>query len=431
MSVERYLVDIKYYAKWCLAIVLLSAVTGTAVALFLWLLDWVTIFHFNHQWLLYFLPLSGIAIYFAYHLLGKNAANGTSLVLARMEEDDTQMPARMAPLVLVTTLVTHLFGGSAGREGTAVQMGAGVIAFMAKWIKFSEADFKILLMAGMSAGFAAVFGTPITAMIFVVEIVAIRSLAFKAVIPCLLAAFLADFVCSAWGIHHTVYTISSALGSHFNLAHFSFDFMLFAKAALAGVAFGLVGWLFIFSSHGVKHFANHFITTKWMQPVVGGLLIIGLTLAIATRDYLGLGVSSSDPNAVTIVSSFTEGGASSFSWFWKLLFTVVTLSFGFKGGEVTPLFFIGAALGNSIAVLFGAPVDLMAGLGFIAVFAAATNAPMACAVMGIELFGVAHWPYYAVACLAAFWFSSSHSIYRTAGLEGWMKRVFSLPKSTQ
>jgi H+/Cl- antiporter ClcA len=302
---------------------------------------------------------------------------------------------------------------------------------MTKWIKFSEADFKILLMAGMSAGFAAVFGTPITAMIFVVEIVAIRSLAFKAVIPCLLAAFLADFVCSAWGIHHTVYTISSALGSHFNLAHFSFDFMLFAKAALAGVAFGLVGWLFIFSSHGVKHFANHFITTKWMQPVVGGLLIIGLTLAIATRDYLGLGVSSSDPNAVTIVSSFTEGGASSFSWFWKLLFTVVTLSFGFKGGEVTPLFFIGAALGNSIAVLFGAPVDLMAGLGFIAVFAAATNAPMACAVMGIELFGVAHWPYYAVACLAAFWFSSSHSIYRTAGLEGWMKRVFSLPKSTQ
>lgn len=166
-----------------------------------------------------------------------------------------------------------------------------------------------------------------------------------------------------------------------------------------------------------------------MQPVVGGLLIIAFTYLLGTRDYLSLGVTSPDPNAVTIVSSFTEAGASSFSWFWKLLFTVMTLSLGFKGGEVTPLFFIGAALGNSLAVVLGTPIDLMAGLGFIAVFSAATNAPIACAVMGIELFGAAHWPYYVVACLVAFWCSGSHSIYRTEGLEGWMKRLFSLPKS--
>jgi H+/Cl- antiporter ClcA len=208
------------------------------------------------------------------------------------------------------------------------------------------------------------------------------------------------------------------------LAHFSFDFMLFAKAALAGVAFGVVGWLFIFLSHNIKHLAQEVITIKWLQPVVGGLLIIGLTLAIDTRDYLGLGVSSPDEHAVSIVSSFMENGATKFSWFWKLLFTVITLSFGFKGGEVTPLFFIGATLGNSLALFLGAPIDLMAGLGFLAVFAAATNAPIACAVMGIELFGVEHWPYFAIACLVAFWFSSNNSIYRSKGLEGWMQRIF-------
>jgi H+/Cl- antiporter ClcA len=164
-------------------------------------------------------------------------------------------------------------------------------------------------------------------------------------------------------------------------------------------------------SHTIKNYSNRFIKIKWLIPVVGGLIIIALTFILGTRDFLGLGVINPDPNGVSIVSTFKDGGANYFSWFWKLLFTAITLGMGFKGGEVTPLFFIGAALGNTIAVIFGAPVDLMAGLGFIAVFAGATNTPIACTIMGVELFGGDYILYYAIACFTAYYFSGHTGIY--------------------
>ena len=161
--------------------------------------------------------------------------------------------------------------------------------------------------------------------------------------------------------------------------------LLLLKVAGAGICFGLVAWLFSKISHIIKHYSNRVITIKWLIPFIGGCIIIALVHIAGTRDYLGLGVNN--PTGTSIVSSFTAGGAATFSWLWKLIFTAVTLGMGFKGGEVTPLFFIGAALGNTFAVLSGAPVDLMAGLGFIAVFAGATNTPLACTIMGVELFG--------------------------------------------
>ncbi|MFT4019812.1 MAG: chloride channel protein, partial [Agriterribacter sp.] len=232
-----------------------------------------------------------------------------------------------------------------------------------------------------------------------------------ALMPCFIASVLADIVCTAWGIHHTHYHIDFTSEAVVFFNYFHFNFPLLIKTIIAGVAFGLAGYMFAELSHTIKNYSNRFVKIKWLIPAIGGVIIILFTFISGTQDYLSLGVSNPDPKAVSIVSSFNEGGATYFSWLWKLLFTAITLGTGFKGGEVTPLFFIGAALGNTIAVLTGAPVDLMAGLGFIAVFAGATNTPIACTVMGVELFGADNVLYYAVACFTAYYFSGHSGIY--------------------
>jgi H+/Cl- antiporter ClcA len=232
-----------------------------------------------------------------------------------------------------------------------------------------------------------------------------------ALMPCFIASLLADITCSAWGIHHTHYQIlfSEPEKTYFSFIHF--DLLLLMKVIVAGVLFGLAGYAFAEISHTIKNYSNRWIKIKWLIPAIGGILIIAFTYLLGTQDYLSLGVVNPDPGGVSILSCFREGGATYFSWLWKLLFTAITLGMGFKGGEVTPLFFIGAALGNTIAVLSGAPVDLMAGLGFIAVFAGATNTPIACTIMGVELFGTHNVLYYAVACFTAYYFSGHSGIY--------------------
>ncbi|WP_431217578.1 chloride channel protein [Puia sp. P3] len=311
------------------------------------------------------------------------------------------VPARMAPLVLVSTIVTHLFGGSAGREGTAVQIGGSPAQWFSRRMRLSPADTRLLLMTGVAAGFGAVFGTPVTGTIFALEVLAIGRIQYDALLPCLMASVLADLTCSAWGIHHTPYHIQPV----------EFSFLLLGEVILAGLAFGLASNLFSTLSHAIKTYSKKWIRHAWLIPVAGGLLIIGLTYLIGNQDYLSLGVTGQYPNSVSIVSSFHAGGAGGLSWWWKLLFTAVTLGTGFKGGEVTPLFFIGAALGNTLATLSGAPIDLLAGLGFIAVFAGATNTPIACTLMGVELFGPTPAIYYAVACFTAYYFSGRSGIY--------------------
>jgi H+/Cl- antiporter ClcA len=397
--------------KWTAFVIPVSIVVGSLVALFLWLLDEVTLFRFIHPELIYFLPISGVFIYFLYHTVGKNSEAGNNLIIDEIHQPDSGVPARMAPLVLLTTLLTHLFGGSAGREGTAVQIGGSMASLWGKWIKINKEDSKILLMAGVAAGFGAVFGTPITGAIFALEVLAIGRIKYGALFPCLLASILADMTCSLWGIHHTHYSISHQQIQQvpFSVAHF--DVFLLLKVLLAGVAFGLASYLFSELSYTFKQYSQKWVSVKWLIPFIGGLIIIGFTFIVGKNDYLGIGVTSPDPNVVTIVSAFHLGGADTFSWFWKLFFTAITLSMGFKGGEVTPLFFIGATLGNTLAVYLGAPIDLLAGLGFIAVFAGATNTPIACTMMGVELFGGEFILYYAIACFMAYYFSGHSGIY--------------------
>jgi H+/Cl- antiporter ClcA len=398
--------------KWAAFVAPVSLIVGSLVALFLWLLDEVTVLRYNHNWLLFLLPFAGVFIYFLYNKMGKNAEVGNNLIINEIHEPSVGIPARMAPLVLITTIITHLFGGSAGREGTAVQIGGSMASLLGKCFKLSKEDEKVILTAGIAAGFGAVFGTPITGAIFALEVLAIGRIQYNALFPCLIASLLADMTCTLWGIHHTHYQIGYEKMVGSTLFFSRFDVWLLLKVAVSGVVFGLVSYLFSELSHTIKEQTQRFIAVKWLIPFVGGLIIIGLTFLIGKNDYLGIGVSSPDMNVVTIVSAFHFGGADSFSWFWKLLFTVVTLSMGFKGGEVTPLFFIGATLGNTLAVLLGAPIDLLAGLGFIAVFAGATNTPIACTIMGVELFGGEYILYYAIACFIAYYFSGHSGIYQ-------------------
>ncbi len=415
-SFEQFAIA-SHLVRWTILSIPVSIITGSLVALFLWLLDKATLFRWQHEWLLWLLPLAGIGIYFLYKKLGRNAEGGNNLIMEEIHQPGGGIPARMAPLVLITTIVTHLFGGSAGREGTAVQIGGSMANMLGRWMRLTDKDLRILLMTGIAAGFGAVFGTPLAGAVFALEVLAIGVIRYDALLPCLISAVFADLVCSAWGIQHTHYAIHYLHGSalpYLPILHI--DLLLLVRVIVAGVAFGLASYLFANTMHFIKQTAQRYIQPAWLTPALGGVIIIAFSWLAGTGDYLGLGVTSKDPAGVSIVNAFHAGGADTWSWLWKLLFTAITLGMGFKGGEVTPLFFIGATLGNTLALLMGAPVDLFAGLGFIAVFAGATNTPIACTLMGAELFGTQHILYFAVACFTAYYFSGHSGIYKAQKL---------------
>ncbi len=395
--------------KWLAVLIPMAVVIGCGSAFFLWSLDALTRVRFDHPWLLYLLPVAGLIVGWIYHKYGSHANAGNNLLIDEIHQPGLGVPKRMAPLVLFGTLATHLFGGSAGREGTALQMGGSIAAAFARWLKMDAASVRLLLMAGVAAGFGSVFGTPIAGAVFALEVLVIGRMQYDALIPCFIASLVANWTCAAWGIGHTHYHVAVIPpGPHP-------DLLLFGKAVLASVAFGLAGGLFAWSGHKLGALFNKHIKHPAFRPFVGGLLVIGLFFIVGTPDFLGLGVIGNRPDALTLPSMFT-GPVPASTWAWKLVFTVVTLAAGFKGGEVTPLFFIGAALGNSLAWMLGAPVDLFAGMGLVAIFAAATNTPLASTLLGMELFGAGNGIYLATACFIAYRFSGHSGIYASQRL---------------
>ncbi|MEN0054270.1 MAG: voltage-gated chloride channel family protein [Mucilaginibacter sp.] len=409
---SEYFSILRHLLRWTFIIVPIAIAIGSMVALFLWLLTLAVHFRFAHTYLLYLLPVAGVLIYFIYKLVGQSAEKGNNLIIDEIHNPGGGVPKRMAPIVLITTVITHLFGGSAGREGTAVQIGGSIAQMFGKWFKLNEADTSVVLTAGIAAGFGAVFGTPLTGAIFAMEVLTIGRIQYNALLPCLIAGVIGDVTVAAWGVHHTAYHIDVfALAPHWYSHYLSFDFLLLFKVIIASATFGLASFLFAYMVHGIKSFCVKWVSIPWLIPVLGGLIIIGLTALIGKPDYLSLGVDAEHAGAVTIPSAFHAGGADTWSWLWKTIYTTLTLATGFKGGEVTPLFYIGATLGNTLSTLMNAPVGLFAALGFIAVFAGATNTPLACTFMGIELFGGEYALFFAVACFTAYFFSGHSGIY--------------------
>jgi H+/Cl- antiporter ClcA/PII-like signaling protein len=397
-------------AKWVGLTVPMAALVGTFCAAFLRLLDAATEARLDHPWLLFGLPLAGVAIGAVYAWVGRPAEGGNNLILDQIHAPGGGVPLRMAPLIVVSTLVTHLFGGSAGREGTAVQLGGTIASGLGQRLGLRPSDLRILLTAGIAAGFGAVFGTPVAGAVFALEVLAVGRVEYEALVPCVIAALTGDWVCQGWGITHVAYHIAFSQVAGVRGGSLASHAALLAKVALAGVAFGLAGLVFSEASHRFGSAFKKVCPSPWLRPLLGGLAVVGLVYALGTREYLGLGVTSPHPGDASVVAFF-GGHVFAWAWAWKILFTVVTLGSGFKGGEVTPLFFIGAALGNALSLPLDAPTDLFAGLGFVAIFAGASNTPLACTIMGIELFGAADAPYIAVACFVAYLCSGHSGIY--------------------
>ncbi|WP_339253858.1 voltage-gated chloride channel family protein [Paenibacillus sp. FSL P2-0136] len=383
------------FVKWVILGGLVGLLAGSASALFLASLNAVTQVRLEHAWLLFLLPAGGALVSGMYMRYGKSSLKGNNLILEQIRQGNEAIPLRMAPLVLGGTLITHLFGGSAGREGTAVQMGGSLADALGRWLRIGPLDRRILLMCGISSGFGSIFGTPLAGTVFGLEVIAIGLISHKALLPCFAASFTGDLVASRlWGVHHIHYQVD---------VFPAMDALVLVKVIFASILFGLCSLLFSELTHYLKRTFTALIRNPMLKSAAGGLIIIALVYIAGTRDYLGLGLP--------LISSSLEDGVSPFAFLWKLIFTAFTLGTGFQGGEVTPLFAIGASLGSSLAGVLHLYGPFLASLGFIAVFCGATNTPLACFIMGIELFGSGGAVYMFIACIISYLFSGHSGIY--------------------
>ena len=388
-----------HLVRWIVLGAASGALAGASSWLFLQGLDRVTRYRLGHGWLVYLLPLAGLAVASAYHAFGGRSGQGNALLIDQIHDPTEWVPRRMAPLVLVGTWVTHLFGGSAGREGTALQMSGGLSDGLARVLRLDGDDRRLLLVAALAGGFGAVFGVPLAGAVFAMEVQSIGRVRYEAIVPALTAAVTGDLVVDGLGYHHAV------------LAKLDIpvDVWLLARIALAGLAFGLAGAFFAELTHGVRAVAGRAVPWPPARAAAGGAGLIGLALLFG-RQYLGLSLPLVDP---------ALAGAHVGWWVFalKIVFTAVTLGCGFPGGEVTPLFVIGATLGGTLAPVLHLDPGALAAIGFVAVFAGAANVPLACTIMGAELFGGGTIVAMAVGCVVAYVFSSHRGIYATQRID--------------
>jgi H+/Cl- antiporter ClcA len=385
---------------------LVGVLSGLASAAFLAAMEWATEAFVEHRLLLFWLPLAGLAVGVVYHHWGSGSAAGNNLILDEIHEPRAWIPRRMAGLVFAATVITHLFGGSAGREGTALQMAGSIADGVGRRLAITGDERRILLAAAIAAGFSGVFGVPAAGFLFGLEVQPLRHLRGRTVVPALVAAVVADRTVLATGITH------SALP---DLGNVPLDAGLLLKVGIAGLAFGAMGLVFAETLHRTKALFARLLRWPPARPLLGGVLVIAATGLVGTRAYLGL--------SLPLIGLSVAGGAGVAlgAFALKAGFTALTLGSGFYGGEVTPLFVIGATLGVTMGHVLHAPIPLLAAAGLCAVFGGASNTPIASTVMGLELFGwhPALAVVFALACGASFLASGSSSIYTSQQRRHW------------
>jgi H+/Cl- antiporter ClcA len=400
MNLEKTKKTILQSFKWIFICVLIGFFSGSASAFLLVALEWAANYRSQNNWIIWLLPIGGLLIGLGYQYYGSSVVKGNNLLLEEYETPKKTIPLKMAPLVLFGTIITHLFGGSAGREGTAVQMGGAIADQFTTIFKLDNSDRRTLIILGISAGFASVFGTPLAGALFALEVLYFSKVSFKSITLSFLVAYIAYFTVEIWEVKHTYYSIPIVPDLALNLLLWVIPI---------SVLFGLSAMLFSRSTH---YWGTLFSKIKYppLRPFLGGILFAVAIYFIGSTKYLGLGVP-------IIVESFSKP-SEYYDFLAKMIFTGFILGAGFKGGEVTPLFFIGATLGSALSLVVPLPIALLAGMGFVAVFSGATHTPIACTVMGIELFGMQSGAYIGIACFIAYLASGPIGIYHSQIVKG-------------
>ena len=381
------------FFNWTVMALLTGAVGGAVGAAFRYSVNLVTDVRLNNPWLHYLLPAGGLAIAFLYRVTKLSGHADTNLIINSVRSD-SKVPILLAPVIFISTVITHLFGGSAGREGAALQLGGCIGSFFGRVFRLNEKDLPIAVMCGMSGLFSALFGTPLTATVFAMEVISVGIFYYSAFLPCIVSSLTAYSITSLFGLEPTAYELTKIP---------ALNFQNIALTAVIGIAAAVVSILFCVSLEQTHRLAAKYLKNEYLRTAVGGAVIVLLTLIVGTR-YNGIGGD-------VIASAITRGEALPYDFILKMLFTAITIGFGYKGGEIIPTFFIGATMGAVLAPLLGMPAEFGAAAGLIALFCAVVNCPIASIILSIELFGSAGLIFFAIALAVSYMLSGYYSLY--------------------
>ncbi|RKI38178.1 chloride channel protein [bacterium D16-51] len=385
--------NILLFFKWCIFSTIVGLVVGGFSTLFAYCLRQVTDFRTEHPWMLYLLPLAGVVIVFLYGIFQYKNDKGTNMVLSTIHAE-TELPFKMAPLIFISTILTHLFGGSAGREGAALQLGGSIGNQLGRWFRFDEKDRRIVVMCGMSAAFAAIFGTPVAASIFAMEVVSVGVMYYAALVPCVFSSLIASKVATDMGINPELFTI---------LHIPEFHLVPSIKIILLALCCAALSVLFCMALHGLGDIYRLKLKNPYIRIIFSSCLIILLTVLLQTTDYMGAGVP--------VIEEAIKGKVKPGAFLLKILFTALTLEAGFKGGEIVPSFFVGATFGCFFGQLLGISPSLCAAVAMVAVFCGVTNCPITSMLIAFELFGYEAVPYFLIAISVSYLMSGYYGLY--------------------
>lgn len=381
------------FGKWVLYGGIVGVVVGSVASLFYFCIRWATDVRLASPWLLYLLPLGGVAIALSYHLFNMDADRGTNRVLLAVRSEDS-LCLPIAPLIFFGSVVTHLFGGSSGREGAALQLGGSIAAGLGKWVRMDEKDMHLVTMCGMSAAFSALFGTPLTSTLFAMEVISVGVMYYAAIVPCLTASLVGLWIASLWGVPATHYTLMGLV---------ALEPVSILQVIVIGLCCALVSALFCIGMHQCTTLYAKYCPNPLCRAAVGGMLVVLLTLLVGSQDYNGTGSA--------VITQALAGQARPEAFFCKMVFTALTLGAGYKGGEIVPAFFIGATLGHLIATWIGLPPALGAALGLVGLFCGVTNCPITSFLLALELFGGTGLVFFAIICAVTYMLSGYYGLY--------------------